>query len=109
MIRSKFGAVIYELVLQVTDVSKLSDGNRAVRKEIDRQHIAKASQFGKIIKLADIINNTASIVQHDPEFAKVYMPEKRRLLEVLIGANDRLYLIAKTGIDNYYRQESSRG
>ena len=44
------------LVDCLTDVSKPSDGNRAVRKEIDRQHLAKASPKAKTIKLADLID-----------------------------------------------------
>ena len=83
MMRKVFGNEITDLVLEVTDVSKPEDGNRAVRKQIDREHLAKASDLGKAIKLADLIDNTASIVKHDQNFAKKYIAEKEALLEVL--------------------------
>ena len=65
-----------ELVDDLTDVSKPQDGNRATRKELDRQHTAKASPDAKTIKLADLISNSRSIMKDDPNFAKVYMKEK---------------------------------
>lgn len=88
-VEREFGAEVAALVEMVTDVSRPEDGNRAARKAIDRDHIAQASPEGKTIKLADLIHNTQSIVAHDPEFARVYLAEKRALLEVL-GEGDPL-------------------
>lgn len=82
-IAAEFGSAIAGLVFEVTDVSRPADGNRKVRKEIDRLHIARASSRGQTIKLADLISNSQSIVAYDPGFAKVYLREKSRLLEVL--------------------------
>lgn len=45
----------------------------------------------KTIKLADIIENTATIDQHDPEFAKVYRKEKEALLAVMTKGDPALY------------------
>lgn len=81
LIGQMFGAEVAELVGWLTDVSKPEDGNRAVRKAIDREHTAQAPAAAKIIKLADLISNTSSIVEHDQAFAKVYLAEKRLLLE----------------------------
>lgn len=78
-----FGFEVAALVEMLTDVSKPSDGKRAVRKAIDREHTAKASPLAKTIKLADLIDNTRSIAAHDQKFAKVYLAEKALLLEVL--------------------------
>jgi len=91
-----FGGDVAILVHYVTDISRPSDGNRAKQKEIDRNHIAQAPEASKIIKLADLISNTKSIVEHDPEFAKVYLQEKRMLLsEALCDVRDhRLYSVA---------------
>lgn len=83
LIQSEFGDDVAGLVAGLTDVSKPEDGNRAARKEIDRQHTAKQSPACKTIKLADLISNSRSILQHDKEFAKVYLKEKQLLLEVL--------------------------
>ena len=78
-----FGTVVADLVDELTDVSKPEDGNRAVRKALDRAHLAKASAAAQTIKLADIISNTKDIKANDPKFAKVYIPEMKALLEVL--------------------------
>lgn len=78
-----FGFEVTALVEMLTDVSRPGQGNRAERKAIDRAHTAKASPAAKTIKLADLIDNTRSIVEHDEKFARVYLAEKALLLEVL--------------------------
>lgn len=79
---------IVHMVVDLTDISKPSDGNREARKGIDRYNLSKAWPESKTVKLADLISNTSTIAKHDPEFAKTYMKEKALLLEVL-GAGDR--------------------
>lgn len=93
-VRELFGDKVAHYVEQLTDVSKPEDGNRAVRKAIDLSHTAKASPEAKTIKLADLISNSRSILERDPEFAKVYLAEKRALLEVLKEGDAVLYKIA---------------
>lgn len=93
-----FGFEVAALVEMLTDVSKPSDGNRAVRKAIDREHTAKASPQAKTIKLADLIDNTRSITEHDPKFAAVYLAEKALLLEVLRDGDATLLEIARRGL-----------
>ena len=85
-----FGTVVADLVEELTDVSKPEDGNRAVRKALDRAHLAKASADAQTIKLADIISNTKDIKANDPKFAKVYIPEMKALLEVLDKGDSEL-------------------
>jgi (p)ppGpp synthase/HD superfamily hydrolase len=82
-IEREFGPEVAEIVFFLTDASRPEHGNRAARKAIDRAHIAKADARAQTIKLADLISNCSSIVKYDPEFAKVYLEEKRLLLEVL--------------------------
>jgi len=94
-ILSNFGLEVASLVKELTDVSQPSDGNRAVRKAIDRAHLAKASAAAKTVKLADLIDNTITIVAHDPKFAKVYLAEKALLLEVLGEGDATLMSMAK--------------
>jgi len=91
-----FGSVVAGLVADLTDVSKPSDGNRKTRKAIDLQHTAKASPAAKTVKLADLISNTRSITQYDPNFAKVYLAEKAALLEVLKEGDLILFLRARS-------------
>lgn len=86
----EFGMSVGDLVYWLTDKSNSRDGNREARKAIDRAHIAMACDRAKAVKLADLIDNTASIVEHDPNFAVVYLKEKAALLEVLADAADLL-------------------
>jgi len=91
----QFGSNVSNYVYWLTDKSRPSDGNRKVRKEIDRDHISSAPAEAKTIKLADLICNTRSIVAHDPKFAKVYLEEKGLLLNVLKEGNAHLYELAR--------------
>jgi (p)ppGpp synthase/HD superfamily hydrolase len=100
-VRFMFGPVIGDFVDQLTDTSRPEDGNRDARKAIDRAHTAKASPAAKTIKLADLIDNTRSIVEHDPKFAKVYLAEKRLLLEVLREGDAVLWNMAKDMVDGF--------
>lgn len=105
-IAKAFGSKVASLVGMVTDVSRPDDGNRKARKEMDRQHLAGASSEGKSIKLADLISNSKSITQHDANFAKVYMSEKRELLAALKGGDSQLHRQASEIVNKYY---SNRG
>lgn len=95
-IATEFGAEVSDLVRWLTDKSVAEDGSRVVRKEIDRNHIAAAPSSAQTIKLADLISNTASIVERDPAFAKVYLAEKRLLLPVLTKGDPGLWERANT-------------
>lgn len=91
IIEDEFGTEVASLVNGLTDVSKPKDGNRAKRKELDRKHTAKQSGKCKTIKLADLISNSSSILQHDREFAKVYLKEKLLLLDSLTEGDRGLW------------------
>ncbi len=86
-----FGIDIATLVGWLTDVSRPEDGNRATRKAMDRAHTAEAPAEAQTIKLADLISNSRSIMQHDPEFAKTYLEEKRQLLAVMTKGDPSLH------------------
>lgn len=101
-IRTRFGDRVAELVEMVTDVSRPEDGNRRIRKEIDRQHLAQADAEGQTIKLADLIDNSYSIVARDENFAKVYMREKKELLKILTKGDRTLYDRATQIVKDYY-------
>lgn len=92
MIQDFFGADVADLVGWLTDVSKPTDGNRAERKAIDREHTGRAPVRAKMIKLADLISNTKSIVEHDEKFARVYLEEKRLLLTEALHDGDATLL-----------------
>ena len=101
-----FGGDIANLVFGLTHASKKSDGNRAKRKAIDLAFLATESPEVHTIKLADLIDNTSTIVEHDPEFAKVYMKEKRDLIKVLQSGNDILLDVATSLVDDYFKLQT---
>lgn len=97
-VQTRFGEEIAQGVAWLTDVSRPSDGNRAVRKAIDREHLAQAPAAMKTVKLADVISNTRSIVDHGDGFARVYLREIAALLEVLTDGNPELWQRAKAEV-----------
>jgi hypothetical protein len=90
-IEREFGHGVSRLVMDLTDISRPADGNRAIRKEIDRDHTALASSRAKTIKLADLIDNCLDICRHDPEFGALFLRETADLLTVLHEGDQRLY------------------
>lgn len=97
-----FGPKVADMVSDLTDVSRPEDGNRATRKALDREHTAMASYKAKTIKLADLIDNTKSIVGFDPKFAAVYMAEKKLLLKVLTEGDKQLFEVANWLVEDYF-------
>lgn len=86
-VESRFGDIVAGYVNGLTDVSNPNDGNRKIRKAMDRDHLWAQDDKTQIIKCADLISNTSSITQYDPDFAKVYLEEKKLLLD---GMRDRV-------------------
>jgi len=94
-IECRFGI---RVAIGVSGLSDLEKGNRAERKRLSRERLAACSGWIQTIKVADLISNTSSIVQHDPKFAEIYLEEKRLLLDVLTKADHRLLKIARSQI-----------
>ena len=90
----KFGTEIADLVFWLTDQSKLDDGNRAVRKAIDRTHTHSSPHQAQFVKLADLIDNSISIAQHDKGFAKVFFIEKQLILNGMLDTIKRTDLLS---------------
>lgn len=78
-----FGAEIADVVLGCSKISKKRDGTRAERKAIDNAHYARGCWRVHTIKLADMLDNVPSIIEHDPDFAKIYVFEKVALFGLL--------------------------
>lgn len=87
-IRKQFGDKVMYLVFYVTDLVGKDQGNRATRIALNSSHII-GSPFANslLIKCADIISNTTSIMERDPKFAPVYLQEKAILLAGMAGYN----------------------
>ena len=107
LVRAEFGDYIAALVSDLTDVSKPEDGNRAIRKAIDRDHSAAACAEAQTVKIADLIDNGKNIALHDPDFAPVFFREKELLLDILTKANSEI-ISAAWGVVEDYRAMASR-
>lgn len=68
--------------------------NRPQRKSLECERMAKINHNSQSIKYCDLIDNTSSIVLHDPSFAKVYLKEKFDLLQAMDKGNNDLYNLA---------------
>ena len=68
----------------LSDTSKPEDGNRLLRKRIDNERFRGAPLEAIYVKVVDSLSNLKDISEHDPEFAKVYIKEKKELLKILI-------------------------
>jgi (p)ppGpp synthase/HD superfamily hydrolase len=97
-VRAEFGDEVADLVGWLTDVSRPDHGNRAARKAVDRAHTAAAPAAAQTVKVADIISNTRSIMEHDEKFAVTYLAEKRLLLDVMSRADAKLLACAREQI-----------
>lgn len=99
MVREKFGSEISELVSEVTNPDNKPEGlSRAERKALDREHVAAASPRAQNCKCADVASNIGTgkhnLAEIDPEFATVYLPEKKAAMAVLTKADPKLWRIA---------------
>jgi len=80
-INANFGHEIATMVKWLTDTSKPSDGNRAIRKEIDRKRLADAPAEAQFVKLADMIDNSKTIFTLDKSFAPLFKKEMGLLVD----------------------------
>ena len=59
-----------------------------------------------LIKLADLIGNSLSIIEYDKSFAKVYMREKSELLTVLTDGDKQLFDEAQKIVNDWNNSQS---
>lgn len=82
-IAAMFGWRVAFIVDQLTKITTKEHGKRPYRSEIEAIRLESCHPDTAVIKAADMISNTRSIVDHDLEFAKIYVPEKRRVYEAI--------------------------
>lgn len=102
LLQHHFGSDVARIVLECSDMQTAADGNRETRKARALAYACDISPEAKTVKLADLIDNTVDITRHDPKFAKVYMPEKRRLLHALAGGQTDLWVRAAKQVEAYF-------
>ena len=78
-----FGSDIATLVQWLTDTSVPEDGNRTIRKEIDRKRLAEAPAEAQFVKLADMIDNSKTIFTLDKSFAPLFAEEMGLLVDAM--------------------------
>ena len=82
-IHVNFGHDIATLVQWLTDTSKPEDGNRTIRKEIDRKRLAEAPAEAQFVKLADMIDNSKTIFILDKALAPIFREEMGLLVDAM--------------------------
>lgn len=100
-ILNKFGFRCAQFVLELTEFSVESDGNRTIRKELDKRYLSRTSAQTKTIKLADCIHNSESIILYGKGFRHIYMKEISELIEELKVGNEKLYYDLSKIIENF--------
>ena len=83
-IMDMFGTRVAEMVDAVTNKASKEDGGREDRLFINVLALrARLDIQSRVIKLADLVHNTSSIMQYDQTFAARYLAEKDFILRVL--------------------------
>ena len=82
-----------KLVVELTDIyvkKNFPQWNRRKRKALEAERLGKTSPEAQTIKYADIIDNSAEIATHDPEFGEKFLNECRNLLTKMTKGNAEL-------------------
>lgn len=95
-LKQRFGATV---ALGVMALSDMEEGTRRERKRLACLRLGSAPGWVQTIKLADLISNSASIVQHDPKFARVYLKEMVLILDAMTQADPRLSGLARSQVE----------
>lgn len=80
--------------------------NRAGRHKLTVRRLAGEDWAVKTIKLCDVFHNLPDIIENDPKHAKVYVPEKRILLDdALSGGDFGMWAKCDKVIEDYFAQK----
>lgn len=111
-LETTFGPDVARLVWYLTEQTPLSAGNRAYRKQAECDRLASTPAAAQTIKLADLIDNSRTIVRYDPDFARVYLREKYALALALARGDPvlraRAITIAAIGLTELYGAAKAR-
>ena len=102
-LRQIFSVYIANMVWDLTDQANIT-WNRSQRKSWEAGRLHMCSYEVQTIKVADLMDNTESIVKHDKDFAKVYLPEKHMLLMSLTKADPKLRKLAFSQVTYAWRE-----
>lgn len=86
MLADRFGEAVAEYVWWLSDDPALKHLPRAHRVEVAAARLADAPAGVQLVKVGDIWSNSRTIAQVNPKFARIYLPEKARILQALTRA-----------------------
>jgi len=97
---SAYAVLVHTQVTELTDVytsKAFPNLNRAQRKELEATRLGYTSIAAQNVKLADMCDNSSSILEHDPSFAEVYLKEKQNILSEISfsSVSKQLYKLCK--------------
>lgn len=87
---------VCHMIYDLTDVYTSQDYpniNRKNRKKLESSRLSKILPSSQTIKYCDLIDNTSSIVKYDKNFAKIYLKEKKHILEYMDKGDSTLYYL----------------
>jgi (p)ppGpp synthase/HD superfamily hydrolase len=100
-IEDNFGDIVAEYVWFLTKPPEFV-GNRAVRKQLDRDRLATAPKIVKLIKICDVMHNSGSIRDHDPDFYEDFRVETRLLLDAIDAVEVMKHYAQKDYFENVF-------
>jgi (p)ppGpp synthase/HD superfamily hydrolase len=83
-IHDLFGTAVTMEVMDLTDSYeswRFPSMNRSTRKFYEAAKFSRVSLRVRVVKLADLIDNSADIAKHDHGFAKIYVKEKEMIVD----------------------------
>jgi (p)ppGpp synthase/HD superfamily hydrolase len=86
-------AISYSVV-ELTDVfthEAYPEHNRTTRKLLEANRLSSVSALAQTVKYADLIHNSRTIILGNLGFAKIYLEEKKHLLQVMDDGNIPLH------------------
>lgn len=87
LIETEFGVVVRDTVFWLTDVVDKAQGNRRVRKELEKLRLMAAPGRVKFIKCCDVIANARTVLKDKPGSAQLFLTEKMALLDTFVHYN----------------------
>lgn len=100
-VERRFGRRIAKLVSELTPVSRMSDGDRSSRFELDKKHFAKISPLAKTIKVADLIDTCRDLYRSGHAHFGRYASEAGELANLLVGGDRKLLDRLQRDLEKY--------
>ena len=104
-----FGEQIASVVEGLTKITVVSDVSRAHRSKIERERLAQADNDVQWVKLADLIDNLSDCLLEaqrgeNIRWIKVYVEEKRQLMNIMLGGPQKLRIQVLKLIDDIEKE-----